>query len=145
MLTGEATSQNILYFTVSKADPHKSVNEDKASTERFNKMLSEAKTPEERVKLAMMIAECGFKNTGQIILVQKHDSRALVFESLAGGKVPTEPWKMTLKSHPGKAIVRIDAENGQDGEQLFLGDASNAQTVKFDGKESSFIHSMDMN
>ena len=53
-----------------------------------------------------MIQEYGYKNTGQIILVPKNDGRALVFEALEDKIPPTDEWKMTLKSHPGKAIVR---------------------------------------
>jgi len=51
---------------------------------------------------------------------------------------------MTLKSHPGKAIVRGGKKYVKhDGEQAFLGDASEAHTVKWDGKNDKYIHSVD--
>ena len=94
-----------------------------------------------------MIIEHGFKNTGQIILVPKDDGRALVFDALQDGNSPEGEWKMTLKSHPGKAIVRggkhLILQGQHNGEQLFLGDAKDAHTVKWDGKGKSYIHSVD--
>ncbi len=42
--------------------------------------MSNAETPEEVVRLADLVAERGYKNTGQMILVLKDDARRLVFE-----------------------------------------------------------------
>ena len=54
---------------------------------------------------------------------------------------------MTLKSHPGKALVRGGEKyilpGHHNGEQAFLGDAKDAHTVKWEGKGNKYIRSMD--
>ena len=110
----------------------------------FNDALSDAKTREDRVALADLISEFGYKNTGQLILVPKNDGRALVFDAAEKGFIkPESEWKMTLKSHPGRAIVRgDDTLIRHDGEQAFLGFAKDAHTVKMD-EDGKYIHSVD--
>ena len=85
MLIGDADSDKVLKFTVANGGSSGEDDEQADVRKRFNKALSEAKTPEERVKLADMIVEFGYKNTGQLILVPKDDGRALVFDALEGG------------------------------------------------------------
>lgn len=65
-------------------------------------------SPEEKSALVDKIKAPGFRNTAMLILVPKGDGRACVFDELVGGTVPEGEWKMTLKSHPGKAIKRIE-------------------------------------
>lgn len=142
MLIGESTSEKVLQFIVSKAGGGETDEQAKIRQD-FNKALSEAKTREERVNLADQITELGYKNTGQLILVPKDDGRALVFDACQDGVAPEGEWKMTLASHPGKAIVRGGKEHiKHDGEQAFLGDAKDAHTVKMDMK-GKYIHSVD--
>ena len=143
MLIGESTDEKVMQFTVEKGGGGGESDEQVKIREAFNKALSEAKTGEERVALADQITEFGYKNTGQLILVPKDDGRALVFDACQDGKAPEGEWKMTLKSHPGRAIVRGDKKLiKHDGEQAFLGDAKDAHTVKMDEK-GKYIHSVD--
>jgi len=144
MLIGESTSDKVMKFTVEAGGGGADETEEQTKVrEAFNKALSDAKTPEERVELADRITEHGYKNTGQLIMVPKDDGRALVFDEIKDGKFPEGNWKMTLKSHPGRAIVR-GGKNlvKHDGEQAFLGDAKDAHTVKMD-KNGKYIHSVD--
>ena len=46
---------------------------------------------------------------------------------------------MTLASHPGRAVVRAPP-HGNDGEQMLMGDASEALKVTYEGK---YIHLVD--
>ena len=106
ILIGEASSAEVMKFTVEKGGGGGETEQEAQMREKFNKALAAAKTPEDRVKLAEQITEFGHKNTGQLILVPKDDGRALVFDEIKDGKAPEGEWKMTLSSHPGKAIVR---------------------------------------
>lgn len=146
LLIGEADSDKVCKFTVENKEGGESdeSEEQVQMREAFNNALAAAKTPEERVALAEQISEFGYKNTGQLILVPKDDGRACVFDALEGGNKPEGEWKMTLKSHPGKAIVRGGKKYVKhDGEQIFLGAAEDAHTVKWEGEEKKYIHSMD--
>merc|ERR1719183_604152 len=117
VLIGESTSKKVMQFTVAKAGGGGETDEQAKMRWAFNKALSAAETGEERVALADQITEFGFKNTGQLILVPKDDLRALVFDAVKDGKLPEGEWKMTLKSHPGKALVRGgDKYTKHDGE-----------------------------
>ena len=70
-----------------------------------------------------------------VLLVKKGDKRACVFDALVGGTVPEGGFKMTLKSHPGKAVARFDKWNKGDGELMWMGDAADAHTVAIETKD----------
>lgn len=87
------------------------------------------------VKLSDRISELGFRNTGQLILVNKDDKRALKFIDIDSLEEDFET-SLKLSSHPGRAIIRGPDElmhigKGHDGEQVFFGKADNALKVKF--------------
>jgi len=139
MLIGEADNEKVIKCTAVQAnDEGEEESEGVETRMKINKDMKEA-TPERRAEIASLIQEPGYRNTGMLLLVKKGDGRACVFDALIGGKVPEDKWKMTLKSHPGKAIVRGRKKDFKhDGEMTMLGDAKDALNVEFDKHKDDY-------
>jgi len=132
MLIGEADNEKVIKCTAVQASDEEEESEGKETRMKINKDMKEA-TPEKRAEIASLIQEPGYRNTGMLLLVKKGDGRACVFDALVGGKTPEDSWKMTMKSHPGKAIVRCRKKDFKHNIELtMLGDAKDAHTVQFE-------------
>lgn len=116
-------------------------NKNSLINKALNERISKASTPDELVKLTDEIADEGFKNTAQLILVNKDDKRAIRIEGLKDFK-GDEVWSgdFILSSHPGRAIVRGEDAEKHDGEQVFFGETSKAMKIqiKKEGKNGVF-------
>lgn len=89
------------------------------------------------LRTAEKVAKPGFRNTGQLILVEKNDPRRCIFADLINEKSPDGKWTMKLGGKlKGKSIKKGNNPHhgGHPGEQILLGEAGEALNVKWDGE-----------